>query len=123
MSRIRSKNTLPERDVFAYLRKQKITFKKHYEKLPGRPDIVIPKKKKVVFIDGDFWHGWRFPQWSHKLSSDFWREKISDNIQRDKKNFAKLRREGWKVLRVWDHELSTNKKREKTLRRIYKFLV
>ena len=60
MSKIRSEETQIEQIVYRYLRKQGVYFQKHYKKAPGSPDIALPKKKIAVFIDGDFWHGWRF---------------------------------------------------------------
>jgi DNA mismatch endonuclease (patch repair protein) len=61
----------------------------------------------VVFIDGDFWHGYRFPKWENDVS-DFWRNKISRNRYRDQKNFRQLRRMGWSVIRIWKHEVNGN---------------
>jgi DNA mismatch endonuclease (patch repair protein) len=75
--------------------------------LPGKPDIVFTKAKVAVFIDGDFWHGYRFPAWEHKVS-EFWRKKISKNRDRDKKNSNKLRKMGWRVIRIWKHEIDKN---------------
>ena len=66
--------------------------------LPGKPDIVFTKRKIAIFIDGDFWHGYRFPTWKDSLS-DFWQKKIEQNRIRDRKNFNKLRKRGWKVIR------------------------
>jgi DNA mismatch endonuclease (patch repair protein) len=120
MSHIRSKNTLPEKEVFAYLNKNNIVFKKHYAKIPGRPDIALPRSKRAVFINGDFWHGWHFQKWFEKVPF-FWKQKISANINRDKRNYAKLRRSGWKILRIWEHELES-KKRSVTLERLDNFL-
>ena len=122
MSLVRSKNTRPEKEVFTYLRKRGLRFKKHYELVPGTPDVAVPGKKKAVFVDGDFWHGWQFPRWSDKLPNSFWREKISANIRRDRKNFARLRRHRWKVLRIWSHQLSTIGRRRATLDRVFMFL-
>lgn len=121
MSLIRSKGTRPEMVVFRFLRKEKIHFQKHYRKVAGSPDVVIPSKKLAVFIDGDFWHGWQFPRWKDKLPKKYWQEKIQVNINRDKRTFARLRHNGWKVLRVWEHELKTAKC-DKTLKRIAKVL-
>ena len=120
MSRIRSQNTSLETNVFRYLKRHRIHFQKHYKKAPGVPDIALPRKKKAVFIDGDFWHGWKFSERKKTLPKVYWREKIERNIQRDKANRAKLRRAGWRVLRVWEHELK--KKPEKTLQKIADFL-
>jgi DNA mismatch endonuclease (patch repair protein) len=83
--------------------------------LPGKPDFVFPRARLIVFIDGDFWHGWRFPQWRDKLQP-YWREKIERNRRRDRRNMQALRRCGWKVLRVWEHQLQRDP--EKVLQRI-----
>jgi DNA mismatch endonuclease (patch repair protein) len=104
MARIKGKNTSPERTIFAALREEGVYFAKHAKDLPGRPDIVFRRAKLVVFIDGDFWHGWRFPLWQHKLS-DKWRNKIAATRARDQRNFRKLRKDGWKVLRIWEHQI------------------
>ncbi|MDP3057461.1 MAG: very short patch repair endonuclease [bacterium] len=105
MSKIRSKNTGIEKIIFRELRKRKIYFQRYYSKAIGHPDIALPKKKKAVFVDGDFWHGWRFAKTRKRLPKKYWQAKIENNIKRDKKNRAKLKREGWKVLRVWEHEI------------------
>ncbi len=104
MSRIKGKNTSPERTIFAALRREGVYFAKHVKGLPGRPDIVFRRAKLVVFLDGDFWHGWRFPLWQHKLSEK-WRIKIAATRERDQRNFRRLRKEGWKVLRIWEHQI------------------
>lgn len=106
MSRIRNKDTGIELLVFGRLRRAKIHFHRHYRRAPGTPDIALPKRKIAVFVDGDFWHGWRYPSWRGKLPSKFWRDKIERNRARDRRNFAKLRRQGWRVLRVWEHDLA-----------------
>jgi DNA mismatch endonuclease, patch repair protein len=110
MARIRGRNTTPERVIFAALEECGMPFVRHRDDLPGRPDVVFPKTKLVVFIDGDFWHGWRFPLWTHKLSEK-WRYKIATTRQRDQRNFRKLRRLGWKVLRLWEHQIENDPKR------------
>lgn len=107
MSRIKSRDTGVELAVLAALRKQSIKPRRYDKSLPGCPDLVLPEVRMVVFIDGDFWHGWRFSTWSRKLSS-YWREKISGNRRRDQRNFRRLRRLGWKVLRVWEHQIERN---------------
>lgn len=108
MSKIRGKNTGPELAVFSELRRNRIYFRRHYDKVAGSPDVALPTKKIAVFIDGDFWHGYRYPCWKNKLPSDFWRQKIERNRARDKRNFAKLRKSGWLVLRVWERELRSD---------------
>ncbi len=76
----------------------------HLMSLPGRPDMIFPSASIVVFIDGDFWHGWDFEKRKERLSS-YWKEKIERNMKRDKKNFRKLKAEGWTVIRLWEHEV------------------
>lgn len=121
MSRIRARNTNPERLVFSYLRKRGIYFQKHYRRAPGVPDIALPGKKRAVFIDGEFWHGRQYGTKSKKWSK-YWREKIAANIRRDRTNQRKLKMAGWRVLRIWDCDLEY-KKRVKSLERIEKFLL
>lgn len=104
MSRVKGKDTGIERVVRSELHKRGLRFRKHNSKLPGKPDIIFPKAKVVVFLDGDFWHGYRFPQWERSLSK-FWRKKIGETRKRDQRNFAKLRRMGWQVLRIWEHRI------------------
>ena len=105
MSRIRATNTQLEKRVFRYLRRKGIYFQTHYTKALGKPDIALPKRKIAIFIDGDFWHGWHFEARRKSLPKIYWQEKIRGNIARDKRNRASLRRKGWKVLRVWEHQL------------------
>ncbi len=107
MARIKGTNTGPELRIQRELRNSRIPFVANANHLPGRPDIVFLGPRLAVFIDGDFWHGWRFPLWQHKLSEK-WQQKISANRKRDQRNFRKLRRLGWKVLRVWEHETELN---------------
>ena len=121
MSRIRSKNTQLERQVFSLLRKKKIYFKKHYGRAPGSPDVALPRKMRAVFIDGDFWHGYKFGKLGARLPAAYWQEKIRGNIKRDHRNRAKLKRAGWEVLRVWEHDVKKNL--PATIRRIEKFLL
>jgi DNA mismatch endonuclease (patch repair protein) len=77
---------------------------RHARDLPGRPDFVSRRYKLAVFVDGSFWHGWRFPLWEHKLAPK-WQDKIRANRTRDRRNFARLRRRGWRVLRIWEHQI------------------
>jgi DNA mismatch endonuclease, patch repair protein len=100
MSQVRNRDTGPERRICSELRRLGIRFKKHNPRVAGTPDIVFYRKKVAVFIDGDFWHGYRFPRWKDSLSP-FWREKIEKNRKRDARNFASLRRSGWRVIRIW----------------------
>jgi DNA mismatch endonuclease (patch repair protein) len=104
MSRIKGKDTGPEMKVRSALHKKGLRFRKHVKDLPGKPDIVFRKAKVAIFIDGDFWHGYRFPAWEDKVS-DFWKKKIIGNRKRDVRNHRKLRSKGWKVIRLWQHEV------------------
>ena len=108
MSKIRSKNTKIEILIFRELRKRKIYFQKHYKRAIGNPDIALPRKKKAIFIDGDFWHGYQFSKFKKRLPRKYWLAKIEKNIKRDKINRAKLRKDGWDVLRIWEHEVQKN---------------
>lgn len=120
MSRIRSKNTGIERIAFSELRKRGIYFQRHYKGVVGSPDIALPRKKKAVFIDGDFWHGYQFAKRKKLLPKKYWLAKIEGNIARDKKSRAALRRAGWSVLTIWENKLLNNE--AITLGRIVKFI-
>jgi len=104
MSRVKGRDTGLERVVRSELHKRGYRFRKHVKNMPGKPDIVFVNKKVVVFLDGDFWHGYRFSQWERNLSK-FWRKKIGETRKRDQRNFAKLRRMGWRVIRIWEHSI------------------
>jgi DNA mismatch endonuclease (patch repair protein) len=120
MSRIRSSNTSPERMVFSAMRRYGVRFQRHCRGIPGTPDLARPSDKLAVFVDGDFWHGWKYAARRHKLAP-FWQAKIERNMARDRRTFAALRRRGWRVLRVWEHELGRRRLRERTLERIAAF--
>ena len=104
MSRVRSRDTGIEMAVRRAVHARGLRYRTHVRSLPGTPDLVFAGPKVAVFVDGDFWHGWRFPAWRHTLSP-YWVEKIAANRRRDRRNFARLRRRGWLVLRVWGHEV------------------
>lgn len=104
MSRVRARDTMPERVLRSALHARGLRFRKHVRRLPGTPDVVFSKGRVVVFVDGRFWHGYRFPAWKATLAP-FWRKKIVLNRRRDQRNFARLRRLGWRVVRVWDYQL------------------
>jgi len=120
MSKIRSKNTGLEKEIFRELKRRKIYFQKHYKKVTGNPDIALPRKKRAIFIDGDFWHGYQFAKWKRRLPKKYWLQKIGENIRRDVRNRTKLKKGGWKVLRVWGHEVK--KKKRETIEKIVEFL-
>jgi len=120
MSAVRSKNTAFEKKVVVALREHGLRFKTNYEKVLGKPDIVMVSKKKAIFLDSDFWHGWHYSLWYSKLTSDFWRVKIDRNRRRDRKVKRMLKKRGWGVLRVWEHQF--NKDFQKYINRIIIFL-
>lgn len=119
MSQIRGKNTKPEELVRKYLFSQGFRYRKNDARLPGKPDIVLPKYKTVIFVNGCFWHGHedcRYFVWP-KNNAEFWKEKITGNIQRDKNNYQLLTARGWRVIVVWECELKKKTIRE-TLERL-----
>ena len=95
-------------------------FQKHYRRAKGSPDIALPRKKKAVFIDGDFWHGYKYKKLKARLPEGYWCKKIENNIKRDRKCNRLLRKERWEVLRIWEHEIK--KDIDKTLDKIIFFL-
>lgn len=111
MSSIRSKNTKPEILVRKELFKRGFRYRINVRKLPGKPDIVLPKYKTAIFINGCFWHGhggcrhFIIP----KTNAEYWISKIRSNQQRDKESISKLQKAGWKVLTIWECELTTTK--------------
>lgn len=110
MSQVKSKDTKPELLVCKFLDNLKIRYKKHYETY-GKPDIAFPRKKIAVFIDGEFWHGRKFRE-EKDTYREFWVKKIESNMKRDRKNRKILKKEGWKVIRIWDKELKKNPEKE-----------
>jgi DNA mismatch endonuclease (patch repair protein) len=89
------------------LRRVGLRFQRNCRRLSGSPDIVFSNQKVAVFIDGDFWHGWRLPAWEHKLS-EFWRSKLRANRRRDQRNIRRLRAAHWTVIRLWEHEIRSD---------------
>lgn len=104
MSRIRSKDTKPELLVRRYLFSKGFRFRLHDKKLPGKPDIVLPKYRTVIFIHGCFWHGHENCRYFvvPKTRTDWWLNKIGRNIAGDTANIEKLRTAGWKIIAVWE---------------------
>jgi len=107
MSMIHGRDTKPEEIVRKYLFSKGFRYRKNDARLPGKPDIVLPKYKTVIFVNGCFWHkheGCKFFVWP-KNNSEFWKEKISGTVERDKRNITNLENMGWKVLVIWECEL------------------
>lgn len=125
MAAIKGKDTKPEMIVRKYLFSRGLRFRVQVRKLPGTPDIVLPKYKTVIFVNGCFWHGhegckyFRLP----KSNVEFWKEKIERNVARDVRNEAELRALGWRIIRVWECEIKTAAERENYLKRLYDLIV
>ena len=106
MSHIRSTNTKPEEKVRKYLFSKGFRYRKNVRKLPGCPDIVLPKYHTVIFVNGCFWHKHDCPRFVWPSSNeDYWIPKITRNVERDLKNHQILREQGWRVVVVWECEL------------------
>jgi len=104
MAKIKGKDTGPERLILEALVKKGVRCENHAKDLPGRPDFVFRDCRLAVFVDGDFWHGWRFSVWRDKLSEK-WERKIESNRRRDVRVHRALRRAGWRVVRIWEHQI------------------
>ena len=106
MSGIRAKDTKPEMLVRRALHKAGFRYRLHDKKLPGKPDIVLPKYRTVVFVHGCFWHGHccKHFKWP-KTRVEYWRTKIEGNVARDAKAVSSLQEQGWRVLTVWECEI------------------
>lgn len=104
MSNVRRKDTDIEVILRSALHRKGLRFRKNFKGLPGSPDIVFTRKKVVIFVDGDFWHGWRFEERGERLKP-FWREKVARNLERDAAIDERLKELGWRVLHVWEHSI------------------
>lgn len=107
MSRIRGRDTEPERVVRSMLHRMGYRFRLHRRDLPGRPDIVLPRLWSVIFVHGCFWHrhpGCRYTT-TPKTRAEFWQKKFDENVERDRRNVAALRKAGWQVLCLWECEI------------------
>lgn len=114
MSRIRSKNTKIDLKMKKILSSLNCRYEM-YPKMFGNPDFVLKRKKIIIYCDGDFWHGYKYQE-KKKPTKKFWKDKIEGNMERDRRITRKLRRDGWAVLRFWEHDIEKNP--EKCIRRI-----
>ena len=106
MSRIRSTNSKPEEIVRKYLFSKGFRYRKNVKKLPGCPDIVLPKYKTVIFVNGCFWHKHDCPRFVWPSSNqEYWKPKILRNVERDKNNCREFSSMGWNVITIWECEL------------------
>lgn len=110
MSRVKSKNTRPEILVRSFLHRHGLRFRINQSTLPGKPDIILPKYRAVVFVNGCFWHRHQDPNCKlarlPKSNVEFWRDKLSKNAERDKLRKEKLVSLGWRVFYVWECQLN-----------------
>jgi DNA mismatch endonuclease (patch repair protein) len=122
MSRVKGKDTSPEKKVRSTIHQMGYRFRLHRKDLPGKPDIVLPRHGKIIFVHGCFWHGHEGCKRSKRPSSntEFWNKKLSRNKERDKQNLESLRRSGWDVLVVWECQV---KDREQLRAILERFLV
>lgn len=120
MSMIKSSGTKPEETVRKYLFSKGLRYCKNVKTLPGKPDIVLPKYKTIVFVNGCYWHGHKGCKYfvMPKTNVEFWTEKITKNIARDEITYKKLQNMGWNVIVIWECELKKDK-RNNTLECLY----
>lgn len=120
MSMIKSSGTKPEETVRKYLFSKGLRYCKNVKTLPGKPDIVLPKYKTIVFVNGCFWHGHKGCKYfvMPKTNVEFWTEKITKNTARDEITYKKLQNMGWNVIVIWECELKKDK-RNNTLECLY----
>ena len=123
MQNVKTKNTAPEIKLRSLLHKNGFRFRVNRKDLPGKPDIVLPKYRTVIFVHGCFWHGHDCPRGQRpQTNADFWNQKIDRNVIRDKSDVSLLESLGWRVLIVWECEIK--KKNEAVLlSRVKEFLL
>lgn len=118
MSRIKEKNTKPEKTVRKYLFSHGFRYRINDTRLPGSPDIVLPKYKTVIFVNGCFWHGHEgckyfvYPQ----NNAEFWKNKIRTNVERDQKKERQLTELGWRIITIWECQLKPKVREENLLK-------
>lgn len=119
MSKIKGKDTKPEIIVRKYLFSQGYRYRKNDKRLAGHPDIVLPKYKTVIFINGCFWHkhDCKYFKWP-KSNMEFWQNKIEANVKRDKTVINLLQEQGWNVIVIWECEVKTKYKQEERLEQL-----
>lgn len=119
MSRIRGKDTAPEMAVRRLVHGMGYRYRLHDRRLPGRPDLVFPSRRKVIFVHGCFWHrhDCRFGQVRASTNAAFWEEKIDGNVARDTRNLSELAVIGWAYLVIWECETGSERALRARLRR------
>jgi len=125
MSRVGHFDTPPERAVRSALQRMGYRFRLHRRDLPGNPDIVLPRHKKIIFVHGCFWHGHtRCRKGRRRPASNvsFWKNRIDGNVRRDHVNLGRLRRGGWRVLVIWECQVERPAVIENVLKRFLQHL-
>lgn len=126
MALVKSKNTKPEILVRKHLFSLGYRYRINVKNLPGKPDIVLPKYKTIIFVHGCFWHGHKINGKYHRKipqsNTEFWQTKIKNNAVRDIQNQKDLEEAGWRVFIIWECELSSKSKRKEILEALLKFL-
>jgi DNA mismatch endonuclease (patch repair protein) len=109
MSRIRSTNTRPELFVRSLVHRMGYRFRLHRRDLPGKPDLIFPSRRKVIFVHGCFWHmhDCRFGSVTPKSNADYWQNQRLSNVERDKSHITALKDAGWQVFIVWECQIKS----------------
>ena len=123
MSRIKGTDTKPELIVRSLVHQMGLRFRLHRKDLPGKPDLVLPRHNKIIFVHGCFWHmhRCRYGRVKPKTNAEFWQEKREGNVARDRRNLKALRADGWQVLVIW--ECWVREPEKKVVGRLEKFLL
>ena len=120
MSRVAARDTGPEKTLRSALHRLGYRFRLHQRELPGRPDLVLPKFRTVIFVNGCFWH--QHPGCPKatipKSNRDFWKNKLGRNVERDSENMAALKSAGWQTAVVWECELSSGDRLQEVMDRL-----
>lgn len=120
MAKIKGKDTKPGEAVRKYLFKQGFRYRKNDKRYPGKPDIVLPKYKTIIFMNGYFWHQHKNCKYAAvpKSNEDYWFPKLKHNVERDENQIQAIEKLGFKVIVVWECELRTKEKRDNRLSRL-----
>lgn len=120
MSAVRATETGIEKSVRSQLHRRGFRFRKNVKQLPGSPDIVLPKYRSVVFVQGCFWHHHKHCKRSKlpETRREFWAKKIGDNVKRDQRQVSELRKHGWRVLLIWECELRDSRIQERAVEKL-----
>lgn len=123
MRAVKGENTAPERIVRSLVHRLGYRFRLQGKDLPGKPDLVLPRHRAVIFVHGCFWHGHACQRGSRKpkTRADYWEKKLGGNLLRDQRTRRALQRAGWRVLTIWECQ-TTARKREQLAARIKRFI-